>query len=80
VTPRSLVLAVALAVSVRPSPVIGETARRAPEEFTVYGETSGGGIRAGHQESLFTGGNAYLARAFPRLDYIRRAVILRSSD
>jgi cyclophilin family peptidyl-prolyl cis-trans isomerase len=48
--------------------------------YADYGETSGGGIRAGHQESLFTGGNAYLARAFPRLDYIRRAVILRSSD
>jgi peptidyl-prolyl cis-trans isomerase A (cyclophilin A) len=48
--------------------------------YADYGETSGGGIRAGHQEPLFTGGNAYLARAFPRLDYIRRAVILRSSD
>ena len=38
-----------------------------------YGERSGGGIRAGQQEPLFTGGNAYLDRAFPRLDFIRRA-------
>jgi cyclophilin family peptidyl-prolyl cis-trans isomerase len=46
--------------------------------YAGYGETAGGGIRAGHQEPLFTGGNAYLARAFPRLDYIRRARIIRS--
>jgi peptidyl-prolyl cis-trans isomerase A (cyclophilin A) len=38
-----------------------------------YGEASGGGIRAGHQEPLFTEGEAYLSRAFPRLDFIRRA-------
>ncbi len=38
-----------------------------------YGEASGGGIRAGHQDPLFAGGNAYLAQAFPRLDFIRRA-------
>lgn len=41
-----------------------------------YGETSGGGIRAGKQDPLFTGGNAYLAREFPRLDRIERAVIV----
>ena len=41
-----------------------------------YGETSGGGIRAGHQQPLFDGGNAYLDREFPRLDRIRRARIL----
>ena len=33
-----------------------------------YGETSGGGIRAGKQQPLFDGGNAYLDREFPRLD------------
>jgi peptidyl-prolyl cis-trans isomerase A (cyclophilin A) len=38
-----------------------------------YGESAGGGIRRGEQEPLFAGGNAYLARAFPRLDFIRRA-------
>jgi cyclophilin family peptidyl-prolyl cis-trans isomerase len=38
-----------------------------------YGETSGGGIRAGQQGPLFAEGEAYLARAFPRLDFIRRA-------
>lgn len=41
-----------------------------------YGETSGGGIRAGKQEPLFAGGNQYLAREFPRLDLIRRARIM----
>jgi peptidyl-prolyl cis-trans isomerase A (cyclophilin A) len=38
-----------------------------------YGETSGGGVRAGHQDALFSGGNAWLNREFPRLDYIRSA-------
>ena len=41
--------------------------------YSGYGETAGGGMRAGHQDALFAGGNAYLVRAFPRLDYIRRA-------
>lgn len=43
--------------------------------YSDYGETSGGGIRAGKQAPLFEGGNAYLAREFPRLDYIIRATI-----
>ncbi len=38
-----------------------------------YGETSGSGIRAGRQQPLFDGGNAYLDRTFPRLDRIVRA-------
>ena len=42
-----------------------------------YGEDSGGGIRAGKQQPLFDGGNAYLDRAFPRLDRILRATIVR---
>jgi cyclophilin family peptidyl-prolyl cis-trans isomerase/photosystem II stability/assembly factor-like uncharacterized protein len=42
-----------------------------------YGESSGSGIRAGKQDPLFDGGNAYLAREFPRLDFIRSAVIER---
>jgi peptidyl-prolyl cis-trans isomerase A (cyclophilin A) len=41
-----------------------------------YGETSGGGIRAGRQQPLFDGGNAYLDREFPRLDRIIKAVLL----
>jgi peptidyl-prolyl cis-trans isomerase A (cyclophilin A) len=36
-----------------------------------------GGIRAGRQDAFFEGGNAYLAREFPRLDYIIRAAVLR---
>jgi cyclophilin family peptidyl-prolyl cis-trans isomerase len=34
-----------------------------------------GGIRAGKQDPYFDGGNTWLDREFPRLDYIRRAVI-----
>jgi len=41
-----------------------------------YGESSGGGIRAGKQGPLFEGGNAYLERNFPRLDYIIRATVV----
>ena len=41
-----------------------------------YGESAGGGIRRGKQEPLFSGGNAYLAREFPRLDFIRRARVV----
>jgi peptidyl-prolyl cis-trans isomerase A (cyclophilin A) len=41
-----------------------------------YGETSGSGIRAGRQQPLFDGGNAYLDREFPRLDRIVRARVI----
>ena len=34
-----------------------------------------GGIRAGKQDAFFEGGNAWLLREFPRLDYIRRATV-----
>ena len=37
-----------------------------------------GGIRAGKQDPFFAGGNAWLLRQFPRLDYIRRATTLDS--
>ena len=40
-----------------------------------YGEGPGG-IRAGKQDPYFEGGNAWLLREFPRLDYIKRATIL----
>ena len=45
--------------------------------YTDYGESAGGGIRAGKQGPLFEEGNAYLKRAFPHLDYIVRAVVER---
>jgi len=44
--------------------------------YSEYGETSGGGIRAGRQDPLFTEGNTFLSREFPKLDTILRAVIL----
>ena len=40
--------------------------------YTGYGETSGGGMRAGHQDKLFEEGNAYLDREFPKLDRLIR--------
>jgi cyclophilin family peptidyl-prolyl cis-trans isomerase len=43
--------------------------------YSEYGETAGGGIRAGKQDPLFTGGNAFLLREFPHLDFIVRAVV-----
>jgi len=42
-----------------------------------YGENSGGGIRAGRQDPLFEGGNAFLDREYPRLDRIIRASLVR---
>jgi peptidyl-prolyl cis-trans isomerase A (cyclophilin A) len=41
-----------------------------------YGETSGSGIRAGHQDRLFAEGNAYLDKNFPRLDRITKMVVV----
>jgi homoserine O-acetyltransferase/O-succinyltransferase len=41
-----------------------------------YGESAGGGIRAGKQGPLFEGGVDYLKRNFPRLDYIVRATVV----
>ena len=46
-----------------------------------YGENAGGGIRAGHQDPVFEGGNEYLKGKFPLLDYIKTArVIPLSAD
>ena len=36
--------------------------------YSGYGESSGGGMRAGKQGKMFEGGNAYLDREFPKLD------------
>ncbi len=41
-----------------------------------YGETSGGGIRAGKQGPMFEEGNAWLDRNYPRLDSIRGATVV----
>jgi len=45
--------------------------------YSGYGEKSGGGMRAGRQDSLFLGGNAWLDRRYPRLDRIVSASVLR---
>ena len=42
-----------------------------------YGEDSGSGIRAGKQQPLFDGGNAYLDREFPRLDRLLHATVMK---
>jgi peptidyl-prolyl cis-trans isomerase A (cyclophilin A) len=44
--------------------------------YSEYGENSGGGIRAGKQQPMFDGGNAYLDREYPRLDRIVRAQVI----
>jgi homoserine O-acetyltransferase len=45
--------------------------------YAGYGEQAGGGIRAGKQEPVFQGGNGYLRRDFPALDYIKQAMLVR---
>lgn len=45
--------------------------------FDGYGEAAGGGIRAGKQDPVFQGGNDYLRKNFPRLDYIKSARVIR---
>jgi homoserine O-acetyltransferase len=45
--------------------------------FDEYGEAAGGGIRAGKQDPVFQGGNDYLRKNFPKLDYIKAARIIR---
>jgi peptidyl-prolyl cis-trans isomerase A (cyclophilin A) len=45
--------------------------------FDAYGEAAGGGIRAGKQDPVFQGGNDYLRKNFPKLDYIKTAHIVR---
>jgi peptidyl-prolyl cis-trans isomerase A (cyclophilin A) len=42
-----------------------------------YGESSGGGIRAGHQDPLYQGGNRWLDEHFPLLDKLLRARIVK---
>ena len=45
--------------------------------FDEYGEAAGGGIRAGKQDPVFQGGNAYLRKNFPKLDYIKTARVVQ---
>ena len=45
--------------------------------YAGYGETSGGGMRAGGQARMFAEGNAYLDEAFPRLDRLIRLAIVQ---
>lgn len=44
--------------------------------FDAYGEAAGGGIRAGKQDPVFQGGNDYLRKNFPKLDYITTARVI----
>jgi homoserine O-acetyltransferase len=44
--------------------------------YSGYGEHSGGGMRAGHQDAMFEGGNVYLDREYPKLDKLIRATIM----
>lgn len=45
--------------------------------YSGYGEKAGGGIRAGKQDTVFAGGNAYWKQNFPLLDYIKEAKIIQ---
>jgi homoserine O-acetyltransferase len=44
--------------------------------YNGYGETSGGGVRAGKQGALLQGGNAYVDLQWPKLDHLIRATII----
>ncbi len=48
--------------------------------YSGYGEKSGGGIRAGHQDAMFEGGNAYFDANFPLLDRIEHATVLEGQQ
>ena len=40
-----------------------------------YGESAGGGVRAGRQQQMLAGGNVHLDRNFPKLDRLIRVTI-----
>ncbi len=46
--------------------------------YAGYGENAGSGIRSGKQGPIFEGGNAYLDREYPKLDSIRRAIVIEA--
>jgi homoserine O-acetyltransferase len=43
--------------------------------YSGYGENSGSGVRQGRQGPLLEGGNVYMDREFPQLDWLIRALI-----
>jgi peptidyl-prolyl cis-trans isomerase A (cyclophilin A) len=43
--------------------------------YAGYGETSGGGMRAGNQDALFAGGNRCLDKKFPNLDRLCKLAV-----
>lgn len=47
--------------------------------YSGYGERSGGGMRAGHQQRVLSEGNAYLDREFPLLDHLIRATVVSTA-
>jgi cyclophilin family peptidyl-prolyl cis-trans isomerase len=44
--------------------------------YSGYGESSGGGVRAGKQAPLFAGGNAYVDREYPKLDRLIHITVI----
>lgn len=47
--------------------------------YSGYGETSGGGVRAGKQGEAIVGGNAWFDAHYPRLDHLIRMTIVPDS-
>ena len=69
--------------------VLCSTVPAAAGDFGIYGtywetdelgETAGGGIRAGKQDPVFQGGNDYLMKNFPKLDYIKTARVVSARE
>jgi homoserine O-acetyltransferase len=56
---------------------VGEGMEVVDNLYSGYAERSGSGMRAGSQGKLFEEGNAFLDRAFPLLDKLIRARIIR---
>jgi homoserine O-acetyltransferase len=46
--------------------------------YSGYGESSGSGMRAGHQDAMFDGGDAYLDANFPKLDRLISLQVTRA--
>jgi len=45
--------------------------------YSGYGESAGGGMRAGKQAQMFAGGNAYLDAEFPKLDKLVSITVIQ---
>ena len=48
--------------------------------YSGYGESAGGGMRGGRQGAIFAGGNAFLDRAYPKLDRLIRARVVAAES